>query len=616
MENNLPLTAATEESREVSPPASWQRSDGALLLAALLAAGCYFFAHFPYSFLNIGHLPGIGLAATQWLMVLTVCAIRRKSLRMKGNKSGIFLLVIALGLGACCAIFANDAIRLMNLPVLWLSTYFALFSLSGAQPFSCLSANGIRFCLRRFIPSFFIHWPLPFRALKRVLGGQSREKAVHVAFGFALGLPAVLIALWLLSSADHFFGGLMQSGFHVLDFADGEAAIRTVFTLLGGLCLFSLLRSTQCRPAALPDAKERGVAPEILVTPLTMLSAVYAVFTYIQCRYLLFGSAEAVRTAGYAEYARSGFFQLVALAFLTLLLILPCLSLGKNSKAVRTLCGVTAMLTVVIDYSAFYRMRLYIEAYGLSILRLITLWGMLMILLSLGACLFKCLMPRARICPLLTAAALSSWLLLNLANPDRIVAKYQVDAYNMGTLSSLDTDYLASLSPDVLSELERIEDPKDREQALSRVQNALSCNYPVPYDWAFCWLRVPEKTPEEALTLSVSLDTREPVYALSADFLWNGETRLSQSCVNARSSLPLDGRVDFTLSKADIPDGLDFASDSFAVQFFVQTAPEAVGSSLLPVSAPLSLSPAREENFAFTLSGDSASGFSLVPQSP
>ena len=65
-------------------------------------------------------------------------------------------------------------------------------------------------------------------------------------------------------------------------------------------------------------------------------------------------------------------------------------------------------------------MRLYIQAYGLSVLRVATLWGMLMILCALIACLLKCLVPSARVCPALTVLALCTWTALNFGNVDHL----------------------------------------------------------------------------------------------------------------------------------------------------------------------------------------------------
>lgn len=481
------------EPPKPTPSPAWSRWDGCFLGAALLAAGCYFFAHFPYIFQKNGHLPGIGLTLTQWLLMGTalLAAGKKGRLQWKGNPGGIFLLAIALGQGLLSALTGNDSLRLLNQPVTYLTTTLALLSLTQINPLPALSGAGLRLGLRRFVPGFFAHCLLPFRALKALRSSGSKGTWSALGAGIVLGAPVVVIALLLLSSADQMFGSLLEAGARQLNGLDGSFFVRLLYTLIGALFLFSFLRSTAAPPCTPRERKEYSFPAASLITVLSMLAAVYAVFAYIQFRYLFFGAQEIIAREGFAEYARSGFFQLVLLAVLTLLLILPCLALGKSSRGVRALCAVVAALTVVIDVSAFLRMRLYIEAYGLSILRLITLWGMLMILLALLGCMVKCVYPHRPICPALAAVALSTWLLMNLGSMDRMVARYQISAFNEGTLSQLDVGYLSSLSPDVLPELQKIQDPVFRQQATDQARQALQNRFPCAYDWSFTWLHLP-----------------------------------------------------------------------------------------------------------------------------
>ncbi len=510
-ENAIPTL--TEEEAAASPPA-WGAREWVFLISALLAAGCYFFAHFPWFFTEHGHLPGVGLTLTQWLLagVSLVSARKKGVLCGKSAGGGWFLLAIALALGICFSVFANDTMRLMNLAVVWLTTASALFSLTGVNSLPVLEGRGVRLSLGRFLPSFFTRWFLPLKALKNLSKPEKNEKFRALCVGLLLGLPVVILAAALLASADQVFSSLLTSGFNSLDRIDGSGLLRLLYTVAGGLCLFSFLSGMTGKPFTQGKPADHRVSPVILSTVLAMLTAVYALFVYVQFRYLFFGSAETIRKIGYAEYARTGFFQLVLLAVLTLILILPSLSLGKNSAAVRLLCGFIAVLTIVIDFSAFFRMRLYIQAFGLSVLRVVTLWGMLMILCILAACLLKCASPGIRICPALTALILCTWTALNYADVDRLIARYHVSAYNQGTLKDLDASYLASLSPDVLPELERIEDDTMRSHALETAWKTLSRRSPHPYDWSLSWVKTNRPQAEKTTSgLASEQKTADPI---------------------------------------------------------------------------------------------------------
>ncbi len=65
------------------------------------------------------HLPGVGLAITQWALLggCLMCAAREKRLRI--TRGGVLLAVLSALLALCYALYANDMLRMMNLPVLF-----------------------------------------------------------------------------------------------------------------------------------------------------------------------------------------------------------------------------------------------------------------------------------------------------------------------------------------------------------------------------------------------------------------------------------------------------------------------------------------------------------------
>ena len=219
---------------------------------------------------------------------------------------------------------------------------------------------------------------------------------------------------------------------------------------------------------------------------LALLCLAYAAFVYVQVRYLFGGAETAAMADGYAQYARTGFFQLVAVAVINLIAAQTSLIRCGENRVVRALSALMSLLTAVILASAFWRMRLYIQAFGLSTLRLLTLWGMAMIALLLALTLIKCARPGVRICTLACAVMLSSYVLLNYINVDRTIARLNLRAYETGKQETLDTEYLAGLSPDVLAA------PWQVEQ-LDAIRKQQSERRPDWFAWSLSWLRVGEK---------------------------------------------------------------------------------------------------------------------------
>ena len=82
-------------------------------------------------------------------------------------------------------------------------------------------------------------------------------------------------------------------------------------------------------------------------------------FVAFQLTTLYGGNDYVLKTSGvtYAEYARSGFAQLIAAAALTLAVIAAAARYSPDSKLRRALLGALTVLTLVILASAYTRLR-------------------------------------------------------------------------------------------------------------------------------------------------------------------------------------------------------------------------------------------------------------------
>ena len=173
---------------------------------------------------------------------------------------------------------------------------------------------------------------------------------------------------------------------------------------------------------------------------LAVVDLLFLAFVAVQFRYL-FGGAELVRELtglSYAEYARRGFFELVAVAALSLpLLLLADWSLDQRDavrvRRFRQLAGLMLLLLDVMLASALFRMRLYTAEYGLTELRFYTTAFMGWLVLVFGW--FVATVLRGRRERFGTGALLAGWLLLaglNLANPDAIIARVNLERAALG----------------------------------------------------------------------------------------------------------------------------------------------------------------------------------------
>jgi hypothetical protein len=225
-----------------------------------------------------------------------------------------------------------------------------------------------------------------------------------------------------------------------------------VLVLLGALGLGLAAR----RPLRLrPFRPRRRLGIWEWAIPLALLDALFLAFVAVQLTVLFGGRDHVLRTAGltYAEYARQGFWQLLAAGALTLAVVgiaelVAGVSRPREALLVRVLLGILCALAIVVLISALHRLRLYEDAFGLTRLRLgaeaFALWlgGLFGLLIAAGV-VARVLrqLPRAVLAG--TGAAL---LAFSLANPDGLIAKRNVERWR--ETGRLDVAYLQTLSAD------------------------------------------------------------------------------------------------------------------------------------------------------------------------
>jgi hypothetical protein len=211
--------------------------------------------------------------------------------------------------------------------------------------------------------------------------------------------------------------------------------------------------------------------------PLAVLDALFLAFVLVQITVLFGGHDRVLRTSGltYAEYARSGFWQLLAAAGLTLAVIRasPLLAKPETRRERLLLHGLLAtlgVLTLVVLASAWHRLHLYEEAFGLTRARLFAetsiVWLGALLVFVVAATLAR--RRPAAVAILGTGLAL---LAFSLSNPDRRVAERNVERWR--DTGRLDIGYLDGLSADAVPSLVTL--PADlRERATASHRERLA----------------------------------------------------------------------------------------------------------------------------------------------
>ena len=314
-------------------------------------------------------------------------------------------------------------------------------------------------------------------AARRNRGG----KGLRISATIAVSVALLFVFGSLFASADPAFADLV--GKAVPDIDAGTVA-RWIFVFL--VAAFALGSAAYLR-AAPPDLSglerpgKRRVARLEWAVPLMLLVLLFALFVAVQLAVLFGGSKHVLDTDGltYAEYARGGFWQLLIVTGLTLVVLAGAARWApRETKTdrvlIRGILGSLAVLTLVVVASATHRMDVYADTYGLTRLRLLVviceLWLGLVFLLILiaGIRLTGLWLPRA-----VVAAAVLALIGLSVANPDRLIADHNVTRFEQ--TGRIDTAYLSDLSADAVPALDRLTG-KNRDCALAPLATELEEN--------------------------------------------------------------------------------------------------------------------------------------------
>jgi hypothetical protein len=293
--------------------------------------------------------------------------------------------------------------------------------------------------------------------------GTARRMAPY-ARGVALAVPVVGLLLGLLTTADPVFADRVAGAARALSLPDpAEALARTVLVVavayvLAGVLLHGV-RDRPLRPllAGMPLGPTLRLAESGAV--LGAVNLLFAAFVAVQVRYFFGGAARVAAVDGltYAEYARRGFGELVAVAVVSLGLLLALGSLTQRPTARQRqlfsalTAGVIGFVLVILT-SSFQRLTLYEEAFGFTRLRTTVHIAIVWLAVLLVAVLVLELRQRLRAVPLAAAGALLGFVLtLNVVNVDALIVRHNVARAVDGR--SLDIAYLNVLSADAVPTL-------------------------------------------------------------------------------------------------------------------------------------------------------------------
>ncbi|MFD0821690.1 DUF4153 domain-containing protein, partial [Micromonospora zhanjiangensis] len=349
----------------------------------------------------------------------------------------------------------------------WLVTFCVLGAL-GCAALAIVGGRGVRSILYSTVAAPFA----AFRGLpwvRRHVGGPARPARVRrIAWSVVVTVLVLIVFGALLSSADAAFSVLLGD---LSPDINGGSVFRWVFLLaVGGLIAVAAVYTISAPPdlSTVDSPGVRRLGPTEWALPIGALVLLFAGFVAVQFTVLFGGQQHVLKTAGlnYAEYARSGFWQLVVVTLLTLAVLGAVTRWAQRERPVerillRVLLGLLSALSVVIVVSALSRLYTYQKVYSFTGERIfvmafeLLLGTIFLMIMAAGIRWRGAWIPR-----LTVGLAVAMLLSLAVLNPEDYAARRNVTRYQQA--GKIDAWYLRALSADATPALATLPDPVRR----------------------------------------------------------------------------------------------------------------------------------------------------------
>ena len=407
-----------------------------------------------YYNLNTG-VATLGLGATLYIVLYVISVLVYAKLKaVKLNNESIILSILMILLAISFTVFYNYSLNIfMQIAMNFMLIYFpvTVFNKLIKSETSALILydyiNALVFIPIHNATSF---WLCMFSKRGKNASSTKTKYFLHIFLGLLIGTPFIIIVIFLLSSADATFKNIFD---HLFNF---DISIpKNIGTLIWSLPMATYLYALIYGSSIEDNSKSFNIdkfnktmdnaasIPRLsLYTVNAVICCFYILFIGIQAIYfidVLGGSLPADFT--YSDYARRGFFELLAVALINIVFIAVAKIFSvknENNKYMHIHILLNSILTLLLISVAFAKMYLYISTYGLTTLRIIPSVFMIFLCFVFAFIIMGEFKKSFPVTKLSFYAGNILFVLLCLANIDAVVAGYNLNAYMNGNLPYYD----------------------------------------------------------------------------------------------------------------------------------------------------------------------------------
>lgn len=389
-----------------------------------------------------------------------------KRLGVPYKKDSIFYVIsiVLLGISNC----------MTNSPQILSINKFGIFLLSFVlilhTVYSDQTWNLPKYCMAilQTMGTCFVCLLRPFGDMISYFDAQKHQKTgkksnfLSISIGILIAIPLLFLMTLLLSSADIVFAKMFEQFFEAINIWEIMCVlVLMTVVFFSSYAVYAALGTKNVKEEVNDN---RVFDPIIAIVATAALSILYLMFSVIQIIYLFIGNMQLPDGHTYASYAREGFFQLLAVCILNLLLVLVCLYLFRDNMALKIILTVISGCTYIMILSSALRMIMYIDRYHLTFRRIQVLWTLAVIFLLMTGVTIFIYHKKFPLFAYGMVVVTVFYIALSFSHPDYWIARYNLvhEEYTESGrkyLISLSTDAApAILNPDINPDITSIKD--------------------------------------------------------------------------------------------------------------------------------------------------------------
>ena len=282
-----------------------------------------------------------------------------------------------------------------------------------------------------------------------------KRNVLAVMKGIGLAILILIFVLPLLISSDLIIANFLNRFWEGLYFGNGVGI--TVNLIAGVVLFYAFFAALFKKNIRDTEGKESKKAESLTgITFISILTVIYVCYAGVQIVFLFLRAGVLPEDLTYSQYAHEGFWQLLAVSIINIVMILVCMQRFRKHKVLNILLLVTSLCTYVMTASAAYRMILYVGAYHLTFLRILVLWFLGVLSLVMIGMMIAIFNEKFPLFQYSAAVVTCCYIAFSFMRVDEVIASYNIE--HMKTMSMNDVWYMTeALSADAAEYIVQIE---------------------------------------------------------------------------------------------------------------------------------------------------------------